>query len=121
MCRLATPIGTPEGKTFATYIRDSILSEMVVADLYDEASVSTITANLNDIYRSTVIGNAYWEFDMSLRSSNGNGFDIKSRYDYESSYTAASACSEMQRSFVPAVQKLNSEIFAHPDFNKLLN
>ncbi|QJR82251.1 hypothetical protein CA267_016580 [Alteromonas pelagimontana] len=120
MCRLSSPVGTPEGKTFATYIRDSIVSEMVVADLYDDESQTVITANLNDIYGSTVIGNAYWEFDISLSSSNGNTLDVKTRYDYESSYLATSACSEMQRSFVPAVQKLNTTIFSDPNFPALL-
>ncbi len=120
MCRLASPVGTPEGKTFASYIRDAILAEMVVADLYDIESSTVLTANLNDIYGSTVLGNAYWEFDLSLTSSNGKDLNIKSRYDYESSYLATSACSEMQRSFVPAVQKLNTEIFSHPDFPSLL-
>lgn len=120
MCRLSSPVGTPEGRTFATYIRDAILAEMVVADLYEDQSSTVLTANLNDIYGSTVIGNAFWEFDLSLASSNGKNLNIKSRYDYESSYLATSACSEMQRSFVPAVQKLNTEIFSHPDFPALL-
>ncbi|GGW85010.1 hypothetical protein [Alteromonas halophila] len=120
MCRLSSPVGTPEGRTFATYIRDALLAEMVVADIYDEQSETVVTANLNDIYGSTVLGNAYWEFDITLESSNGEQFQVVSRYDYESSYLATSACSEMQRSFVPAVQKLNSEIFTHPEFPALL-
>jgi hypothetical protein len=120
MCRLASPIGTPEGLTFSTYIRNALLAELVVANIFDENAKTIVTANLNDIYGSTTIGNAYWEFDITLTSSNGASFQTVSRYGYESSYLATSACSEMQRSFVPAVQKLNSEIIKHTGFASLL-
>jgi hypothetical protein len=120
MCRLASPVGTPEGQTFSSYIRGALLSELVVADVYGDDNTKVISANLNDIYGSTTIGNAYWEFDITLNSSNNGSLQLTSRYDYESSYLATSACSEMQRSFVPAVQKLNNEIINHSNFNALL-
>lgn len=75
---------------------------------------------LNDIYGSTVFGNAYWEFDVTVTSSNKEEMTVKSRYDYESSYLASSACSEMQRSFVPAVQKLIGDIIKNQKFKNLI-
>ena len=120
MCRLATPIGTPSGETFASYIQDALTQELMLADKYSQKSNTIVTANLDDIYGSTTIGNAYWEFKVTMKSSNGTSYKVASRYDYESSFSAMSACSEMQRSFVPAVQKLNNEIIMNPKFASLI-
>jgi hypothetical protein len=120
MCRLATPTGTPDGETFASYIGKAFQQELVVANAYDPSSKITISGNLNRIYGSTTMGNAYWEFDMTISSTNGKQYSVKSRYDYGSSLLAVSACSEMQRSFVPAVQKLIGEIITNSKFKTLL-
>ncbi|WP_069471809.1 hypothetical protein [Candidatus Marithrix sp. Canyon 246] len=120
MCRLSTPVGTPKGETFASYIENAFTKELMVSDMYNENSTIIITANLNDIYGSTVLGNAYWKFDITVKSSNGNSYNVNTKYDYESSLLVYSACTEMQRSFVPAVQKLNGEIIKHPKFKNLI-
>ena len=120
MCRLATPVGTPKGETFASYIQNAFKQEMMVSDMYDNDSNITISANLDDIYGSTTLGNAYWEFNVTVKSSNGGSYKVNTKYDYESSFTAYSACSEMQRSFVPAVQKLISGIIKNLSFKALI-
>lgn len=120
MCRLATPIGTPDGVTFAKYIEDALSTELEMGNMIDPKSKITITGNLDNIYGSTVLGNAYWEFKIKVTSSNGKSIDVTSRYDYESSFSAYSACSEMQRSYLPAVQELVNKIVTHPNFGELL-
>ena len=120
MCRLATPVGTPDGMTFAKYIEDALSTEMEMGNMIDPKSIITVTGNLDSIYGSTTLGNAYWEFKLKVTSSNGKSFDVVSRYDYESSFTAHSACSEMQRSYLPAVQELVNKIVVHPQFAELL-
>ncbi len=121
MCRLATPIGTPQGQTFAEYIHKAFEKELIIANMYDPNEATKLSLNLDDIYGSTVLGNAYWKFDVTVKSSNGKSLKLTSRYDYESSYFASSACSEMQRSFVLAVQKLIHDIISHPKFRELLS
>jgi len=116
MCRLATPIGTPKGETFASYIQNALKKELLISDMYNSASSTIISANLDKTYGSTTIGNAYWSFDMTLKSSNGGSYKVSSRYDYESSFSAMSACSEMQRSYPLAVQKLIGKIIKDPKF-----
>jgi len=116
MCRLATPVGTPKGETFASYIQNAMKKELLISGMYDPSSSTVLSANLDKIYGSTTIGNAYWSFDMTLKSSNGNSYKVTSRYDYESSFSAMSACSEMQRSYPLAVQKLIGEIIKNPKF-----
>ena len=120
MCRLATPIGTSSGETFASYIEDAFKKELLIAGMYSPKSDITISANIDKIYGSTIIGDAYWEFTVTVKSSNGTSYTVHTQYDYESSYLATSACSEMQRSFVPAVQKLIGDIVQNPKFIDLL-
>jgi hypothetical protein len=119
MCRLAAPVGTPEGETFASYIQNALISELIAADMYDGKSETLVSANLDNLYGSTVVGNAYWEFDLTITSNNGSSYSVSTTYDYDSSYLASSACSEMQRSFVPAVQKVIADIITHPQFINL--
>ncbi len=120
MCRLAYPVGIANGKTFASYIEDAFKKELVIAGLYNPKSNIKISANIDKVYGSTMLGNAYWEFTVTLKSSNGTKYTVKSKYSYESSFTAYSACSEMQRSFVPAVQKLIQDIVKNPRFKDLI-
>jgi len=120
MCRLATPVGISSGETFASYIEDAFKKELLVAGMYNPKSNVTISANIDKLYGSTTIGNAYWEFTVTVKSSNGTSYTVHTQYDYESSYLATSACSEMQRSFVPAVQKLIGDIVQNPKFVDLL-
>ena len=119
MCRLATPVGTAKGETFASYVKDAFAQELMLSEHFSSDSKNIISANLDDLYGSTVLGNAYWKFNMTMKSSNGEQYKVESRYDYESSFSAMSACSEMQRSFVPAVQKLNKDIINNSNFSKL--
>ena len=119
MCRLATPVGT-EGETFAKYIENALVTELEIGNMLNPKSNIKITGHLENIYGSTVLGNAYWEFTLKVSSSNGKSFDVTTRYDYESSFTAYSACSEMQRSYMPAVQQLVNKIITDPKFKELL-
>ncbi|MDD5161212.1 MAG: hypothetical protein PHI47_14275 [Sulfuricurvum sp.] len=120
MCRLATPVGTPDGMTFAKYVEDALAVELEMGNMFDPKSAVTLTGNLENVYGSTVLGNAYWEHTLKLTSSNGKTIEKTSRYDYESSFTAYSACSEMQRSYLPAVQKLVNDIVTDPHFKELV-
>jgi len=120
MCRLATPIGTPNGETFISYIKDALKKELLISEMYQEKSKIKINMNLDYLYGSTTVGNAYWEFKVTVNSSNSKSFKVNSKYDYESSFTAYSACSEMQKSFVPAVQKLIKKIIQHNEFKNLI-
>lgn len=120
MCRLATPVGTSSGETFTSYIKKAFKKELLVSNKYDETSNTKLSMNLDKIYGSTTLGNAYWEFQVTVKNSNGKRFPLNSKYEYESSYLATSACSEMQRSFVPAVQKLIGETVQHNMFKTLI-
>ena len=120
MCRLAAPIGAPDGMTFAEYVEEALAVELEMGNMLDSKSSVVISGKLENLYGSTALGNAYWEHTLKLISSNGKSLEKTSRYDYESSFLADSACSEMQRSYLPAVQKLVNDIITDPAFKTLI-
>lgn len=119
MCRLSEPIETPNDEPFEKFIEKAFKDEMIIAGIYDEKADIKISGNLKRIYGSSVIGNAFWSYDMNISSSNGKSFDIKSVYEYGSSFSAYAACENMGSSFVPSVKKLIKDIISHPEFNSL--
>ena len=89
MCRLAETVSTPKGEPFSEYIKDAFVSELKMAGVYDKNSDLKISGNLNKIYGSSMFGNAYWEMDVTVTSSNGNSITVNTKRDYPSSYLAS--------------------------------
>ena len=121
MCRLAETVSTPKGEPFSEYIKDAFVSELKMAGVYDKNSDLKISGNLNKIYGSSMFGNAYWEMDVTVTSSNGNSITVNTKRDYPSSYLASTACNNMGISFAPTIKQLINDILNHKDFGELLN
>lgn len=120
MCRLAETISTPKGEPFSEYIKEALVSELKMAGAYDKNSDLKISGNLNKIYGSTMFGNAYWEINVSITSSNGKSITVNTKRDYPSSYLASTACNNMGTSFSPTIKQLISDIVNHKDFSSLI-
>ncbi|WP_198304534.1 hypothetical protein [Arcobacter vandammei] len=121
MCRLAETITTPKGEPFSEYIKDALISELKMAGNYDANSDLKISGNLNEIYGSSTIGNAYWEVNVTITSSNGKSLTVNTKRDYPSAFVAYTACNNMGTSFAPTIKQLISDIVNHKDFATLLN
>jgi hypothetical protein len=120
MCRLAETVSTPKGEPFSEYIKEALISELKMAGVYDKNSDLKISGNLNKIYGSTMFGNAYWEVDVTVTSSNGKALTVNTKRDYPSSYLASTACNNMGTSFAPTIKQLLGDILNHKDFAELL-
>ena len=120
MCRLAETVSTPKGEPFSEYIKEALVSELKMAGVYDKNSDLKISGNLNKIYGSTMYGNAYWELNVTISSSNGKSITVNTKRDYPSSYLASTACNNMGTSFSPTIKQLIAEILNHRDFSELL-
>lgn len=120
MCRLAETVSTPKGEPFSQYIEEALVSELKMAGVYDKNSDLKISGNLNKIYGSTMFGNAYWELDVTITSSNGKSLSVNTKRDYPSSYLASTACNNMGTSFAPSIKQLINDILNHKDFALLL-
>ncbi len=119
-CRLITSVTLPKNETYAKYIEHAFQKEFTDAKLYDPHSDVTISATIHEIDGGTVYGNAYWSSDITLTSSNGTSYRFKSTYEYESSISAAYACSDMYKNFPLALKKWIHDALNHPKFEKLL-
>jgi len=119
-CRLATSVHPPKDERYIDYIKHAFETEFKKAGLFDRNAKTTITATLDDLYGSTTYGDAYWSFEITLHASNGNRLHVVSRYDYESSITAAYACEEMHKTFPLALQKLIHDTLTNEHFHTLI-
>jgi len=119
-CRLMTSVHPPKHETYVQYIQHAFEKEFTASGLYDERAKTVITATINEIEESSVYGDAYWSFEVTLRSSNGKKYTVKSEYEYDSSITAAYACEEMHKTFPLALQKLIHDAIKNDQFIKLL-
>ncbi len=121
LCRLAETISTPSGEPFSEYIRKALIDELKMAGLYDENSIIVIVGNLNNIYGSSMLGNAYWEFDVTLTQKDTNKtFNIKSKIDYPSAYLAFTACTNMATTLNKGVKELIYKIITHKEFVNIM-
>lgn len=120
MCRLAETVSTPKGEPFSQYIEEALVSELKMASVYDKNLDLKISGNLNKIYGSTMFGNAYWEINVTITSSNGKSITVNTKRDYPSSYLASTACNNMGTSFAPTIKQLINDILNHKDFAELL-
>ena len=92
-----------------------------MAGLYDENSIIVIVGNLNNIYGSSMLGNAYWEFDVTLTQKDTNKtFNVKSKTDYPSAYLAFTACTNMATTLNKGVKELIYKIITHKEFVNIM-
>lgn len=120
LCRLAETITTPQGESFEKYIEKALVAELIMAGIYDKDSKLKLTGHLEKIYGSTMLGNAYWEIEIKISSSNGKELSVQTKREYPSAFVAYTACNNMASSFSPTIKQLINEIINHKDFASLL-
>lgn len=120
LCRLAETVSTPKGESFEEYIKDALISELKMAGTFDKNSDLKVSGNLNNIYGSTMFGDAYWEINVTITSTNGKSLTVNTKREYPSSYLASTACNNMGTSFSPTIKQLIADILNHKDFPSLL-
>jgi hypothetical protein len=118
MCRGVGPIKTPDGETFEDYIRESLIDDLKIAELYSENSPVTITGNLDKIDFSSNTGT--WTMSVSISSSNGKTIKVSENFSYSTSFYGETACNQTAQALMPAVQNLIDQIIRHKDFPGLI-
>lgn len=121
LCRLAETISTPSGEPFSEYIRKALIEELKIAGLYDKNSNIVIIGNLNNIYGSSALANAYWEFDVTISQENtSKTFNIQSKTNYPSAFLAFTACTNMAATLNKDVKELVNKIIIHKEFADIM-
>lgn len=120
MCRMAETIETPNDEPFEKYIENALKDELIMSGIYDDNAKVKLSGHLKKVYASSMIGDAYWSYDIEVTSSNGKSFNLESKHEYGSAYLAYTACNNMGTSFAPSVKKLIKDIINHPQFDNLI-
>ena len=119
MCRGVGPIKTPDGETFADFVRKALLDELRIANAYSSSAPVVITGNLDAIDFSSNSGS--WNLALTVRSSNGKSMSVSENYKYTSSFYGETACSQTAQAFMPAVQNLVGKVVRSPEFTALVS
>jgi len=118
LCRGVGRIKTPDGNTYADFIKEALIDELQFADLYYFGASVTLTGNLDSIDFSSYSGK--WDIALTVNSSNGESISVSETYSFKSSWDGWAACLLTGDAFVPAVQNLIAKLVGNPKFPYLI-
>ncbi len=118
MCRGVGPIKTPDGESFASYIKKAMVDEMKMAEIYAPDAATAISGNLDAIDFSSAGG--HWDMRLTLKSSNGRSMSLTESYPYTTSFYGETACNQTAQALMPAVQDLVGKAVRSPEFKTLV-
>ena len=118
MCRGEGPIKTPDGNTFVEYIRESLIDELQIAEIYSPDAPVILTGHLENINFSSTAGK--WNLSLTIKSSNGKSILVDEEYKYTTSFMASTACNQTAQALMPGVQNLIKKIVTNPHFPNLV-
>lgn len=117
-CRLAGPIDVGGGQTAAQALKDAITAELLASGVYSDRG-TPLTITLTEMEVNTMSG--YWVLAAKVQSSKlPQGFEVQSRYDYKTSFSAASACPNAAVAFNRAAAAFINKIVTNPSFRNAL-
>lgn len=118
LCRLMGPVKVSPGKSLSQYIEDAFQEELFMAQVYQPNAPATIEGRVESISFSSV-SPANWEIALSVRSNVSPGYTVKTKYVFDTSFSAYSACKNVADAFAPAVQDLLKAVVTNPQFSSL--
>lgn len=117
MCRARGPIKTPDGESFATYVRRALIAELQYADVYSTGAPVTLSGTLDEVDFSSTAG--AWELALTVKSSNGRSLSVSQKYGFTPSISAETSCEQAAQALMPAVQDLIKQLVSHAEFGAL--
>lgn len=118
VCRGVGPIKTPDGNTFADYIKESLIDELQIAEIYSLEAPIILTGHLENIDFSSADG--IWNLALTVKSSNGQSISVTEEYRYTTSFYGETACNQTAQALMPSVQNLIKKIVTNADFPNLV-
>lgn len=105
-CRGVGPVLPPDGESFGDYVRGALRAELMLADLYDEASPVRLEGALNGLDFSSGMTDAAWQMSMTLQSTTGGSVSATTDYKFKGSFVGETACNQTAQAGMGAVQAL---------------
>jgi len=120
MCRAAGPVEPPDGKSFENYLRDALISELRIAEVFDEKSPSVLQGHLEHIDFGSNIGAGNWTIRLRFSSSGTAPFTVQHTYPFSTNFMGDRACGQVAQALLPATQDFYRSVFKHPEFKRIL-
>ena len=118
LCRAMGDLDVGAGKTVPDYIKSAFQEELFMAQRYDPNSKTQLTIEIQELSFST-ISPAYWDIGLKMSPSNPNGYSVRVRHNFKTSFSAWGACKNAVAAFGGAVQSVIQEVVNHPNFTRL--
>lgn len=116
-CRAAGPVTVEP--SFESYIEQAFITELKLAGVYNPNSTLVLTGKLEEVDFSSGMTDGNWRFILTVSNSRSESFTTTSTLGFSGSFIADRACGEVSQAFLPAVQKLISEVIANPKFKQI--
>ncbi len=119
-CRAAGPVKNPNDQSFENYIYTAFVNELRMAGAYDESADIAISGEIKELDFNSNIGAGKWMLSARVSSSQSEGYEVASVYEFSTNWVADKACQQVAQAFEPAVAELIGKIVKHPEFPSLV-
>ena len=124
-CRGAGSIAPPDNVTISEYIRKAFVDELKMAALLsrgEQADKITLTGTIDHLSFSSIkyLNRGYWKIGLQVRSSNGKSHHVMESYEFNSGFSALTACIQTAQALLPATQNLIGKLVKSPEFRELV-
>jgi hypothetical protein len=123
LCRTMGPVHVPDGLTHTQYLKKAFEDELKIAGIYaDKMPRVTLSGEVTRLEFSSTraITGGSWTIDLLLRSSNGQTMKASEYYEFDSGFTALTACKQTAEAYAPAVQNLIGKVVRSQEFATLV-
>jgi len=117
-CRQAGLVRAPGEMTYPEYIRESLITELQMAGLYDPESIIQLSGYLERIRFSSTSGR--WEITLRLSCGGRSTLGVVSSFEYVAGRSAQTACVNTANALMPAVQEMWLELVLNERFGGLI-
>jgi len=118
-CRAMGALDVGSGKSAVDFIEEAFKTEMFQAGVYNTNAANNISGVLTQ-FEADSWGEGQWDLALKLTSDKlPTGYEVKTTYNFKSSFSALKACQNVVDAFTPTVQQLINDAITHPEFTKL--
>lgn len=102
-------------QSFSQYLQSAFNQELVAADRQARPNGTRVSIGLRRIEVHCFFGHS-WELEVIVTVGDRAPYVVKTVYSFEGAFSGALRYQRARHGFVPAVQKMISEVINHPTF-----
>lgn len=119
-CRYGLMEKLPGNISFANYIGNALKKELQLSKLYSKDAKTQLNMRITNIQLNVGITTGSWIISARFYDHKQQGYDIISKYLFQSDFLGDKACNEATAAFSPAVQVFVNKLFQDSNFKKAL-